>query len=113
MRDKTIFFCRLMEQVKRTNKSINAIEKDLGYPRNSLNNYKNGGEPSGSRLVELAEYFYVSPDYLVGKVEKSVIIEYFNITPSDYFRNLKEVQKKELIIAINDWIIDELVMNKI
>lgn len=67
MKEKNLFFDRFMLQVRRSNKSINAIEKELGYPRNSLNNYKNGGEPSGSRLVEIAEYFNVSPEFLIGK----------------------------------------------
>ncbi|MCE2142273.1 helix-turn-helix domain-containing protein, partial [Streptococcus thermophilus] len=47
-------------------KSFNQVERDLGYPRNALHNYKNGVEPSGIRLIELAHYFGVTPEYLLG-----------------------------------------------
>ncbi|MCW2281975.1 helix-turn-helix domain-containing protein [Lactococcus lactis] len=112
MKEKVLFFDRFILQVRRNNKSINAIEKELGYPRNSLNNYKNGGEPSGSRLVEIAEYFNVSPEFLIGKQKNSAIAEEFNILPKEYFRQLRESQKKELILVITKWIIDEFVMDE-
>ena len=108
MKEKVLFFDRFMLQVKRNNKSINAIEKELGYPRNSLNNYKNGGEPSGSRLVEIAEYFKVSPEYLIGKEKKSAEAEDFTLFPKEYFKQLKVSQKKELIFGIINSIVDGL-----
>ncbi|WP_370524380.1 helix-turn-helix domain-containing protein [Lactococcus sp. S64] len=70
MAEETIFYIRLKEQIKIRKTSFNQVERDLGYPRNSLNNYKNGTEPSGNRLVELAEYFMVSPRFLIGKEEE-------------------------------------------
>ncbi|CAJ1223365.1 XRE family transcriptional regulator [Lactococcus lactis] len=112
MKEKVLFFDRFILQVRKSNKSINAIEKELGYPRNSLNNYKNGGEPSGSRLVEIAEYFNVSPEFLIGKEKNSTIAEEFNILPKEYFRQLRESQKKELVLIITKWIIDEFVMDE-
>lgn len=42
-----LFYHRLKELVESSGKSANQIERKLGYPRNSLNNYKLGGEPSG------------------------------------------------------------------
>lgn len=43
-----LFYHRLKELVESSGKSANQIERELGYPRNSLNNYKLGGEPSGT-----------------------------------------------------------------
>lgn len=60
----------ILPKVRRINKNIkksfNQVERDLGYPRNALHNYKNGVEPSGIRLIELAHYFGVTPEYLLG-----------------------------------------------
>ncbi|WFR76720.1 helix-turn-helix transcriptional regulator [Lactococcus lactis] len=67
MRKNNLFYNRLLEQVRLRNTSINQIERELGYPRNALHNYKLGREPSATRLVELANYFDVSPQYLIGE----------------------------------------------
>lgn len=66
---KMVFYKKLEELIKMSGKSINKIERELGYPRNALHNYKNDAAPSGIRLVEIAQYFQVSPEYLVGKTE--------------------------------------------
>jgi transcriptional regulator with XRE-family HTH domain len=64
-----VFNKRLEELCRMSGKSINKIERDLGYPRNALHNYKKDAAPSGIRLVEIAQYFNVSPGYLIGKTE--------------------------------------------
>ncbi|MDG4984182.1 helix-turn-helix domain-containing protein [Lactococcus lactis] len=112
MKEKALFFDRFILQVKRSDKSINAIEKELGYPRNSLNNYKNGGEPSGSRLIEIAEYFKVSPEFLIGRPRNSTVAEEISILPEEYFKQLRESQKKELILVVTKWIIDEFILDE-
>ena len=53
-----LFYHRLKELVESSGKSANQIERELGYPRNSLNNYKLGGEPSGTRLIGLSAVSY-------------------------------------------------------
>lgn len=98
MSDKTLFYDRLKEQIKLNRMSFNQVERDLGYPRNSLNNYKNGIDPSGKRLVELADYFNVSPQYLIGKrdsTEKvSLLKEFCELQPNE---------KKELYSICQSW----------
>ena len=65
---ENIFYLRLKALTHESGNSFNQIERELGYTRNALANYKNGGVPSGIRLMELANYFKVLPDYLIGKV---------------------------------------------
>ncbi|GAA3264952.1 transcription regulator [Lactococcus lactis subsp. lactis] len=98
MARESLFYHRLRKQIESKNKNFNQIEKELGYPRNSLNNYKTGVEPSGLRLVELSEYFEVSPSYLIGKREavESEISE-------KNFHSLNFEQKMELYEICQSW----------
>lgn len=75
---------QLTKLIKESGKSINQIERELGYPRNTLTTYKRSN-PSTKRLDELAEYFNVSVDYLLGRE---------NIPNSDY-----SDEENELIAA--------------
>ncbi|MGI1837418.1 helix-turn-helix domain-containing protein [Lactococcus garvieae] len=59
------FYERLKSLAKENNKSFNQIEEDLGYGKNTLYNYKIQN-PTQERLLELANYFNVSTDYLLG-----------------------------------------------
>lgn len=75
---------QLTKLIKESGKSINQIERELGYPRNTLTTYKRSN-PSTKRLDELAEYFNVSVDYLLGRE---------NVPNSDY-----SDEENELIAA--------------
>ena len=46
MAENQLFYPRLEELIRLSKKSFNQVERDLGYPRNALHNYKNGVEPS-------------------------------------------------------------------
>lgn len=61
------FYDRLKTLVTESHKSFNQIERELGYPRNAFSNYRNGVKPSAKRLSEIADYFNVSPEFLLGK----------------------------------------------
>lgn len=100
MRKNIIFYTRLEELAHSLGKSNNQIERELGYPRNALNNYKDRGEPSGTRLVELANYFGVPPEYLIGKTSHSDIQSIHSI-----FERLNSQQKKEIFNMSLDWIL--------
>jgi transcriptional regulator with XRE-family HTH domain len=63
---KIMFYERLQLLAKEANKSFNQIERELNYPRNALNAYKAGKSPSAKRTAEIAEYFGVTSDYLLG-----------------------------------------------
>lgn len=91
MTKETIFYNRLIRLVKESGKSVNQIERELGYPRNTLHRYKNGSEPSGTRLIELAGYFNVLPEFLIGKSE----LHSRSVIPFGH-RELSEKQKVEM-----------------
>lgn len=61
------FYDRLKTLVVESRKSFNQVERELGYPRNALANYRLGKQPSARRLSELADYFDVSDEYLLEK----------------------------------------------
>ncbi len=97
---ENIFYKRVLELAEKCGKSINQIERELGYPRNALHNYKYGNEPSASRVVNLSDYFNVSPKYLLGIGEKDV-----EISIDILFKNLSEEQKKELSKISYKWLL--------
>ncbi|MDG4983872.1 helix-turn-helix domain-containing protein [Lactococcus lactis] len=98
MIEETIFYSRLKQEIKKSRKSTNQIERELGYSRNSLHNYKNGTEPSGTRLIEIAEYFHVSPKFLIGKTDISS-----ENSPIILFDQLDDVQKFEMLKLCHNW----------
>lgn len=99
MKKENLFYLRLISLIQKSQKSVNQIERELGYPRNSLHNYKDGKDPSGKRLVELARYFKVSPDYLIGMSNLSY--------PKKIFEELDTNQKKEMYLLCQEWIFSE------
>ncbi|WP_225666530.1 helix-turn-helix domain-containing protein [Lactococcus garvieae] len=60
-----MFYERLKLLAKEKKKSLNQIEEDLGFSKNTLYNTKKY-TPQGEKLSKLAEYFNVSTDYLLG-----------------------------------------------
>ncbi|KZK04920.1 XRE family transcriptional regulator [Lactococcus cremoris] len=64
-----MFYEKLQELSKKTGKSFAVIERDLGLPKNSMYNYKKSN-PTSERLNQLAKYFNVSADYLLGGDDK-------------------------------------------
>lgn len=100
MNDVSLFTQRLIKEIEKSGKSVNRIERELGYTRNALNNYKNGALPSGIRLVELAKYFKVSPEYLIGKETTGV---FYPPAPIEMFNSLDDNQKIELLKIAQIW----------
>ena len=61
-------FDRIKELAKKQGLSINSLEEKLGYSRNTIYNLKNS-KPSTERISEIADYFNVSTDYLLGRTD--------------------------------------------
>lgn len=68
-------FERLKFLANKQGKSINDVENDMGYSKNTLYRLKNSN-PSAEKLREIADYFNVSMDYLSGRTDNP------NIDPS-------------------------------
>lgn len=58
--------------------SLTKLEEDLGYSRNTLYKLKSQ-KPNAERISEIADYFNVSTDYLLGRTDKSTIASDDNI----------------------------------
>ena len=97
-----LFYRRLKDLIEKSGKSANQIERELGYPRNSLSNYKLGGEPSGIRLIVLSEYFNVSPKYLMGIIDEPNDSSAINL-----FKTLTQEEKKEMCLICQKWLFFE------
>ena len=65
-------FDRIKELAKKQGLSINSLEEKLGYSRNTIYNLKNS-KPSTERISEIADYFNVSTDYLLGRTDNPAI----------------------------------------
>lgn len=98
MAREKIFYERLLHVALQSRKTINCIERELGLPRNSLHNYKNGAEPSAHRLLELAKYFNVSPQYLLGSIGNRELS-----FCKDIFQQLDNKQKVEMFKVSQEW----------
>ena len=61
-------FDRIKNLAQKQGLSINSLEEKLGYSRNTIYNLKTSN-PSTERLQEIADYFNVSTDYLLGRTD--------------------------------------------
>lgn len=99
MIEDNIFYSRLKLEIEKTGKSFNKVERDLGYSRNVLHDYKFGTIPSGVRLIEIANYFNISPAYLIGKTDLKE-----EKKPLDIFEELNNSQKIEMSEICKIWL---------
>ena len=65
-------FKKIKELAKKRGKSLGQVEEDLGYGRNTLYKIKNS-TPNAERIAEIANYFNVSTDYLLGRTDNPSI----------------------------------------
>lgn len=61
-------FEKIKDLAKKQGLSLNALEEKLGYSRNTIYNLKKT-RPSAERLQQIADYFNVSTDYLLGRTD--------------------------------------------
>lgn len=100
MSETSRFYNRLNRLIKNSNKAFNEVERELGYPRNSLSNYKYGALPSANRLIELAHYFGVTPEYLAGKSA-----ERERNSVETFFASLSDEQKEIMCNLCYKWLL--------
>lgn len=65
-------FEKIKELCQNRGISINSLEETLGYSRNTIYSMKNK-KPNAERLQEIADYFNVSTDYLLGRTDNPTI----------------------------------------
>ena len=74
--------------------SLMKLEEDLGYSRNTLYKLKSQ-KPNAERISEIADYFNVSTDYLLGRTDNPAIVKDDTISgyTSDDLRKMAENAK--------------------
>ncbi len=74
--DKSMFvaFDKIKELADKQGISINVLEEKLGYGTNTLYRLKRSN-PSSKVLKEIADYFGVSADYLLGRTDNPKIAD--------------------------------------
>ena len=91
--DKSMFslFEKIKELCQKRGISINSLEETLGYSRNTIYSMKSK-KPNAERLQEIADYFNVSTDYLLGRTDNPAIAN----AKEQFFFESKEVDVEEL-----------------
>lgn len=69
-----ITFERIKELAKKQGLSINSLEQKLGYSRNTIYALKRN-QPGSEKLQQIADYFHVSTDYLLGRTDNPYIAD--------------------------------------
>ncbi|QHF55449.1 MULTISPECIES: helix-turn-helix domain-containing protein [Streptococcus] len=83
-------FERIKELCKKHGISLNSLEEKLGYSRNTIYSLKKQ-KPNAERIAEIADYFNVSTDYLLGRTDNPRIAKESD-APSEV--DLKELAKE-------------------
>lgn len=84
-------FDRIKELADKQGISLNILEERLGYSTNYLYSLKKGN-PKSDRLQEIADYFSVSTDYLLGRTDNPAIAG----EPEKFYFEGQEVDVEQL-----------------
>lgn len=75
-------FDKIKELADKQGISLNTLEERLGYSTNYLYSLKKGN-PKSDRLQEIADFFNVSTDYLLGRTDNPAIATDDQTSPDD------------------------------
>ncbi|NTN51314.1 helix-turn-helix transcriptional regulator [Enterococcus faecium] len=97
-------FERIKELAKNKNKNLQQVAKDLKYGENYFYSLNAGKQPTAEKLQEIADYFNVSVDYLLGREEKETpkhvdLSEDDTVFSFDGKEISKETMRKAIAIA--------------
>ena len=87
-------FEKVRELARKRGLSLNQVEEKLGYSKNTLYSLKRQ-KVSSERLQEIADYFNVSTDYLLGRTDNPAVAKNDTIAgyTSDDLRKMAENAK--------------------
>ena len=89
-------FEKIKELAKKRGKSLGQVEEDLGYGRNTLYKIKNS-TPNAERIAEIANYFNVSTDYLLGRTDNPIIAGDTVTTPDGRIVDLSNLRERVVL----------------
>jgi len=97
-------FDRIKSLAKKHSKTMKQVTIDLGYSENYFYSLKSGKQPSAEKLSEIADYFNVSVDYLLGREERETpkhvdLSEDDTVFSFDGKEISKETMRKAIAIA--------------
>ncbi|MEI4393541.1 helix-turn-helix transcriptional regulator [Streptococcus anginosus] len=84
-------FEKIKELCQKRGISINSLEETLGYSRNTIYSMKSK-KPNAERLQQIADYFSVSTDYLLGRTDNPAIAG----EPEKFYFEGQEVDVEQL-----------------
>ena len=89
-------------QIKKEGKvSLNKLEKELGFGKSTISSWVSK-KPAADKLEKIADYFDVSVDYLLGRVDSPAVSEVpVALSSPQGYDNLTDEQK-ELIQSLID-----------
>lgn len=94
-----IFGIRVKDLREKVGLSMDQLAKTLGVTKSRVNMWENSGTiPRGDVLIQLANYFKVSTDYLLGNDDVSEVST-TNAQLSSLQRNLSKLNEADLIKA--------------
>ncbi|HEQ3068722.1 TPA: helix-turn-helix transcriptional regulator [Streptococcus pyogenes] len=85
-------FEKIKELCKQRGITLIQLEETLGYSRNTLYKLKTQ-KPNAERIAEIADYFNVSTDYLLGRTDNPAIA---NGAPSQKTIDFKEIAAQSM-----------------
>ena len=89
-------FEKIKELCQKRGISINSLEETLGYSRNTIYSMKSK-KPNAERLQEIADYFNVSTDYLLGRTENPNIASDTITTPDGRVIDLSNLRERVVL----------------
>ena len=94
-------FERIKFLAKKHSKTMKQVTIDLGYSENYFYSLKSGKQPSAEKLQEIADYFNVSVDYLLGREERDTP-KFVDLSEDDTVFSFdgKEISKETMRKAI-------------
>lgn len=92
----TTAFERIKDLADKHRISLNDLEDKLGISRNSLYGIKKAN-PKSDRLQEIADYFNVSTDYLLGRTDNPNIAKDIVTTPDGRVVDLSNLRERVVL----------------
>ena len=89
-------FEKVRELAKKQGLSLNQVEEKLGYSKNTLYSLKRQ-KVSSERLQEIADYFNVSTDYLLGRTDNPAIAKDTVTTPDGRVVDLSNLRERVVL----------------
>lgn len=89
-------FEKVRELARKKGLSLNQVEEKLGYSKNTLYSLKRQ-KVSSERLQQIADYFNVSTDYLLGRTDNPVIAGDTVTTPDGRIVDLSNLRERVVL----------------